>query len=171
MSSRQSSRQSSPSSSYYIGNLFNSPRRSGTDSSHYSCSNLPDDSPARYIRAAEARRQIAEAPDKKIRLPAKNSPRGKLAEYPSTFVNREKLAPLQSKSPWQEYPVLATGSWDPMTGKSGAGPARGVYNKSDRSKFDIIYHDPTRHANHNAGGSGWSGDFSLATYRPRRHWF
>jgi hypothetical protein len=108
----------------------------------YSCSNLKDDDPARYIRASEARRQVLEAPDKRPRLPAETSKRGKLASYPETFKNREKL-PLQAQSPWKEYPVMPSGSWDPATGKHGVKATRAIYNNGDRGTFDVIYHDPT----------------------------
>ncbi|KAM7209955.1 hypothetical protein V8F06_014663 [Rhypophila decipiens] len=155
------------SNSYYTGDEFNSPRRTGTDSSHYSCSNLPEDDPARYIRAADARRQVAEAPDKRPRIKSQTSKRDRLAEYPANFVNREKLA-LQAKKPWTEYPVLAQGSWDPNTGKLAAGGARGIYNRSDRSEFDIAYHDPTKRTEYKDGQGGYKGEFSLASYRPKR---
>ncbi|KAK1754086.1 hypothetical protein QBC47DRAFT_362067 [Echria macrotheca] len=120
---------------------FDPPRRTGTDSSHYSCSNLPDDDPARYIKASEARRQADEALAKRARLPTASGNRTKLSEYPKTYRNDEKLD-LEAKSPWREYPVFSSGKWDPSSGASGAGAARIIYNNGDRDSFNVVYHDP-----------------------------
>lgn len=102
---------------------------------------------------------MEEAPLKRVRVPSQSSKKMKLAAYPDTFSNTEELD-LQAKSPWKEYPVLSSGSWDPYKGKV-ANAARGVYNISDKSPFDIIYHDPAK-------GTNNSTNYSIAPYRPAR---
>lgn len=126
----------------------------------YSCSGLPSDDPARYLKASEVRRQVQEAPDKRIRLPpGPGSTRSNLAAYPSTFKNTEKL-PVQSKTPRQEYPVFSAGSWDPAQPNT-MGAARAIYKNSDRATLDVAYHDP------NSGGDNRK-NFKLAAYRPAK---
>ncbi|KAK3689213.1 hypothetical protein B0T22DRAFT_480431 [Podospora appendiculata] len=136
----------SPSDSYayYAQDEFDTPHRTGTDSSHYSCTNLPDDDPVRYLRASEARRQVAELPDKKPRISGVTSKRQKQAVYPLSFKNTEVLTTLQAKTPRREYPIMPTGNWDPTTGKRGVVATRAVYNNADRDVFDIVHHDPTK---------------------------
>lgn len=138
---------------------FPAPSRQGTDSSHYSCSGLPVNDPARYLNASEVRRQVQEAPNKKVRIPAASGPsaRRPLAKYPSTFKNTENL-PLASQTPRQEYPVFSTGSWN-SEARDSAGLARAVYNNRDRAIFDVTYHDPRK-------GSHNGGNVSIAPYRP-----
>ncbi|KAK0639675.1 hypothetical protein B0T16DRAFT_423560 [Cercophora newfieldiana] len=81
--------------------------------------------------------------------------------YPNTFRNTEELGGLQAKSPWREYPVMPSGSWDPTTGKQGVKATRLIYNNNDRDKFDVVYHDPTKSDRH-------AENFSVAPYRPAR---
>ncbi|KAJ0116027.1 hypothetical protein J7T55_004971 [Diaporthe amygdali] len=67
--------------------------------SYYSNSNLDPSHPGRVVNTASARRQVAEAPNKRPKVaPVGGGKRGKLSDYPETIANREKL-PLQAKSP------------------------------------------------------------------------
>jgi hypothetical protein len=128
----------------------------------YSCSGLPADDQERYLRASEVRRQVDEAPHKRVRVPAASgsSARAGLAKYPRTFKNKEDL-PLQSKTPRQEYPVLASGSWDP-TVRDSAGKARAIYGQNNRTAFDVVYHDP-------GISEDTAENFVIAPYRPARN--
>ncbi|KAH9240731.1 hypothetical protein K456DRAFT_1808836, partial [Colletotrichum gloeosporioides 23] len=108
----------------------------------YSCSNLPTSNDARYLKAAEVRRQVAEAPTYPIRFQGPNPKKLERGRYPHRFYNDENI-PLQSEEPWREYPVLPAGSWNArIEGTQGA--ARAMYNQDDRSKFDVAYHDQTK---------------------------
>ena len=130
-----------------------------TTKQQYSCSGLADDNPARYLKAAEVRRQVAEAPGKRIRVAGASGPsaRAHLAKYPRTFKNTEELE-LDSRTPRQEYPVLATGSWNP-TQPNTAGNARAIYYNRDRTVFNVAYHDPNK-------SDDTGKNFSIAPYRP-----
>lgn len=114
------------------------------------------------VNAASARRQVAEAPDKRPKVaPVGGGKRGKLSDYPETIANREKL-PLQAKSPWKGYPIVTDKpNYDPNA-RNSEGAVRGIYNNSDRSKFDVAYHDPTK-------SEKFGENYSLGTYRPGTH--
>lgn len=74
------------------------------------------------------------------------------------FGNRERLQGLQAARPLTEYPVKSTGPWNPHEQRS-MGAARALYNDSDKTKFDVVYHDPTKQG-------GFGRDMTVAPYRP-----
>ncbi|GKT84159.1 hypothetical protein Ct61P_02009 [Colletotrichum tofieldiae] len=138
-------------------------KRTPTESSHYSCTNLPSDNECRYLKAAEVRRQVQEAHGKRPRVVkyGATSTEPKMAKYPKTFENSEGFGMLQSKTPRKEYPLVPVGNWDPRsTDPEKKLNARAVFNSGDRTKFDVVYHDPTKL------GSGLRRDLSMANYRP-----
>ncbi|KAH0440656.1 hypothetical protein CcaCcLH18_02326 [Colletotrichum camelliae] len=135
-------------------------KRTPTDSSYYSCSNLPPSDQARYLKAADVRRQVAGAPLEPVEVLRTNR-RGqflKSSGYPKVFGNRERIQGLQAAKPLTEYPVKSKGPWDPRIIHS-MGAARALYNDSDKTKFDVVYHDPTK-------PGGYGGDMTVASYRP-----
>ncbi|KAF2773070.1 hypothetical protein EJ03DRAFT_348124 [Teratosphaeria nubilosa] len=129
---------------------------SGVDS-YCSCQGLSPTDPARRIKAAEARRQIQQAPPSPPR-PVGYARRGG-GGYPKTFWNREGL-PLQTRGPLTKFSVMASGSWYSGT---RPGAVRGVYNERSRADMDVMYHDPRK-----PGSAGREDQSSVASYRPRR---
>lgn len=118
--------------------------------------------PGRVVPAASARRQVAEAPHKRPRIPSQGGGKRKpLSDYPETIKNTEQL-PLQAKSPWRGHPIVNDRpNYDPSI-RNSMGGVRGVYNNNDRNTFDVVYHDPTK-------SDDPAGNYSLANYRPATH--
>ncbi|KAI1634985.1 hypothetical protein F4809DRAFT_642939 [Biscogniauxia mediterranea] len=120
----------------------------------------------RFLKASEVRRQVQAAPDKKQRLPpppGSTSKRQNLSKYPETFKNVPENINLQAPRPHKEYPLTAEPGQNWVQRVSGtADKVRAVYNPHDRSRFDVVYHNPKL-------SSDTAGNFSPAYYRPSRH--
>nr|OQO24654.1 hypothetical protein B0A51_08553 [Rachicladosporium sp. CCFEE 5018] len=150
MSSRYPTPKSSRSGSLSseIEDYISSREESTSTQSSY---NLSPTNQYRTLHAATARAQVASAPARQPRQ-----------GYPKTFDNREELT-FQSKPPYREFPTTAQKSTDygHDSYKSGAkpGPLRAIYNNSDRSAFEVAYHNKT------LGNNG--KNFEKAAYRPR----
>lgn len=99
------------------------------------------------------------APDKKYRLPAKEtSKRRELSHYPVTYNNKDKIVDLESKRPWNEYPLIANpGEVWRQRESAERGKVRAIYNKFNKSPFDVVYHDPNK-------GTGNGDNFNKACY-------
>jgi hypothetical protein len=122
--------------------------------------------PYKYLRASEARRQVAAAPARKIRLDPKEgstSKRKNQSKYPKHFGNKENLK-VQATKPdsINEYPMVREhgGVYD-QRDREAPGPSRAVYNNHDRTKFDIVYHNEKKSPN-------WHENMDIAPYRPSR---
>ncbi|KAI0387355.1 hypothetical protein F5Y04DRAFT_286520 [Hypomontagnella monticulosa] len=127
------------------------PRSPGakSEASAYSCTKLEHDSEYRYLNAADVRKQVAEAPQKKL----------KGSKYPTRFRNKEEIPNLKSEEPRREWPLTA--GKDTYTKGTAPGPARALINfkPETRDNFDVVYHttkDPKM----------WGKDFETANYRP-----
>ncbi|KAI2622990.1 hypothetical protein GGS26DRAFT_593840 [Hypomontagnella submonticulosa] len=125
------------------------PGSPNSEASAYSCTKLDDTSEYRYLNAANVRKQVTEAPQKKL----------KGSRYPFRFRNKEEIPNLKSQEPRKEWPLTA--GKHAYTAGNEPGPARALINskQSTRDTFDVIYHtteDPAM----------WSEDFETAPYRP-----
>ncbi|AEO66314.1 9a996eab-2dd8-4dd7-9692-c612cbd263f8 [Thermothielavioides terrestris] len=118
--------------------------------SYFSNSNLPEDDPHRRIPASEVRAQA-------IAIPARTVPYGE--SYPHRFNNHENL-PLSNTPPLIEHPVTPSG---PYVAGTPPGPARIIVNAADRSKPEVVYHDPSRPATPDSPAR--HAPFSKAEYR------
>lgn len=131
----------------------------------YSGSNLPEDHPDRHYKAKEVRRQVQEAPSSKTRYVTDDGKRQKTS-YPKDFKNKDSLD-LRSPAPRNEFPLSQDhqGNFSQRPVSQQPGPYRAIYAKDktdDRSRFDLIYHDPTK-----TGGD--DSNMSMAAYRDRQH--
>ncbi|KAK6433447.1 hypothetical protein LTR95_010379 [Oleoguttula sp. CCFEE 5521] len=140
-------------SSDFAGITSSRNNSTSTQSSYYSASNLSPTNQYRTLHAASARAQVATAPSRRPRN-----------DYPKLYENREKIA-SQGMPPYSEYPIMSAknSNWKQEKYNLGhaaqAGPLRAIYNNSDRSAFDIAYH------NRKLGHDG--KNFERASYRPR----
>ncbi|KAI1403052.1 hypothetical protein F4819DRAFT_485014 [Hypoxylon fuscum] len=129
-----------------------------TGSSLYSCPELPDKYKDKWIKAKDARQQVAEAPATRPRIPdSKKKIRG---QYPKNTGNKKDSENFlfESMKPRKEFPILqGEGKKHPGYGDPGA--IRAVYNNNDREKFNVVYHSS------NEPGK-YKEDLKLATYRP-----
>ncbi|SPQ25425.1 28069de4-5fc0-4bde-9b2c-3d2c56314afc [Thermothielavioides terrestris] len=124
-------------------------------SSHFSLEGLPDNHPLRRIRAAEVRRQAAAIP-----LATQPAP-----DYPHRFRNRERIRLRDNRGPLIEHPLApeGRGPWVPAHGRRAAGPARIIVSEANRSRPEVVYHDPQR-----AVPEGSTHQpFAVAVYRAR----
>ncbi len=72
-------------------------------------------------------------------------PRSPLTRYPKFHIGLEHWGrdyKLRARLPWVEFPILNNRTGRVWTRGDPPGPVRAVYNDTDRTKFDIIYHDP-----------------------------
>ncbi|KAL7628331.1 hypothetical protein AAE478_002531 [Parahypoxylon ruwenzoriense] len=109
-----------------------------TSSSVYSCTDLSQGHPSRWLKASEVRHQVEQAPSEAPQL--SSGRRG----YPKNFCNNENFPQLQSREPRVEFPVLpGTGVYtqEKMGGQGRPGPSRTIFNTRDRQSFDVAYHD------------------------------
>ncbi|OQN95978.1 hypothetical protein B0A48_17921 [Cryoendolithus antarcticus] len=87
--------------------------------------------------------------------------------YPKTYENREQIASTKSISqpPYNEYPLMPQRYNDFATEKNrpgrkaDPGPLRAIYNDTDRSAFDVAYHN-RKLGDHDR-------NFEKAVYQPR----
>ncbi|OTA54374.1 hypothetical protein K449DRAFT_469571 [Hypoxylon sp. EC38] len=126
-----------------------------TGSSVYSCKDMDDDDPHRRFRAADIRRQAAEAPEKTNTRGAGHG-RG---SYPFKFWNKEEIPDLDDP-PLNEFPAskVEGRNYDPkVDGDPGA--ARIIYNPdpSKRDNTAVVYHPDAR-----------SGGHKAAAYHPKK---
>lgn len=92
-----------------------------------------------FYQASDVRRQIREAPSER---------RGR-AGYPKFHGNFERN-PLNAEPPLLEHPVAPTPGpgQRPSNYRHGVpGPSRLIYNRDERDRGDVIYHDQSRPAN------------------------
>lgn len=119
--------------------------------------------PDRQIPASSARRQTDEAPDKRPRVAATGGgKKAPLSGYPETIKGTEPHISYQAQTPLRAYPIVSDRpNYDPND-RGSMGKVRTVYNDADRSKFDVVYQDPTREDDN-------SGNYSQAPYRGATH--
>ncbi|KAK7984723.1 hypothetical protein PG988_002345 [Apiospora saccharicola] len=121
---------------------------------------ITDDPEYTYLEASDVERQVLEAPTR----------RQSQGGYPKAYRNDPPL-PLSSPGPHLEYPIVPS----PRLGQAGVnyqrgsapGPVRAIFNETDRSRFDVGFHDDTKAPPRPQKGKGYQNSpFSLATYHP-----
>ncbi|CAI6081849.1 unnamed protein product [Clonostachys chloroleuca] len=139
------------------------PRRSPTDSSY--SANSGRDPSTTWMYAADARAQQANAPTQQFlgvryagyygNKDANGNPCFPLSIPPESIPNPRR--PGHSSTGWLHHPLIPGEQATYVSGTGRPGAVRSVYPPSDRANFDVMYHD-----------SGRGGDFSKATYVPKR---
>ncbi|KAK2757433.1 hypothetical protein CKAH01_05690 [Colletotrichum kahawae] len=78
-----------------------------------------------------------------------------MSTYPKLYQNVENLK-LQAPEEQFEWPIMSQGNWNPTRAPN---KVRAMFNKTDRSAFDVAYHDKKISQDNGK-------NFRLANYRP-----